>query len=152
MYARPWAGSRTKTAAQVWATIYDIERFAHYLPMVSQARRRGDVVTFDLKFRIGFFSVGFEFTVAAKYEAEKWLDLSWTAGEPREKAGAGRRDQHQLRPARELDVTHGALGSGVPQSGAHGQPGHRLESHGVHEFAGRDQNAGRSRPRSGSTR
>jgi hypothetical protein len=73
-----------RSAARVWATIYDIERFADYLPMVSQARRRGDSVTFDLKFRIGFFSVGFEFVVKATYEAEKWLDLSWTAGEPRD--------------------------------------------------------------------
>ena len=69
--------------AHVWATIYDVERFAHYLPMVNHARRRGDSVTFDLKFRIGFFSVGFEFTTRATYEAERWLELAWTAGEPR---------------------------------------------------------------------
>jgi ribosome-associated toxin RatA of RatAB toxin-antitoxin module len=70
-------------AAHVWATIYDVERFANYLPMVNHARRRGDSVTFDLKFRIGFFSVGFEFTTLATYEPEKWLLLTWTAGEPR---------------------------------------------------------------------
>ncbi len=73
-----------RTAAQVWAAVYDVERFAHFLPMVNHARRRGDSVTFDLRFRIGFFSVGFEFTTAATYEAEKWLHLEWTAGEPRD--------------------------------------------------------------------
>jgi ribosome-associated toxin RatA of RatAB toxin-antitoxin module len=72
------------SAARVWSTIYDIEKFADYLPMVNHARRRGDSVTFDLKFRIGFFSVGFEFTAAATYEPEKWLALAWTAGEPRD--------------------------------------------------------------------
>ena len=71
-------------ASHVWATIYDVERFADYLPMVNFARRRGDSVTFDLKFRIGFFSAGFEFTTHATYEAEKWLVLRWTAGEPRD--------------------------------------------------------------------
>jgi ribosome-associated toxin RatA of RatAB toxin-antitoxin module len=70
--------------SHVWATIYDLERFARYLPMVNHARRRGDSVTFDLKFRVGFFSAGFEFTTEAKYEAEKWLELAWTAGEPRD--------------------------------------------------------------------
>ncbi len=73
-----------RSAAEIWAAIDDIERFARYLPMVSQARRHGDRVTFELKFRIAFFAVGFEFTVEAKYEAEKWLDLRWTAGEPRD--------------------------------------------------------------------
>ena len=72
------------SASRVWSTIYDIERFANYLPMVNHARRRGDSVTFDLKFRIGFFSVGFEFTANATYETDKWLDLAWTAGEPRD--------------------------------------------------------------------
>ena len=70
-------------AARVWATIYDIERFARYLPMVNHARRREDTVAFDLKFRVGFFSAGFAFTTHATYEEEKWLALAWTGGEPR---------------------------------------------------------------------
>lgn len=73
-----------RPVSAVWSTIYDVERFADFLPMVSQARRRGDDVTFDLKFKIGFFAVGFQFTAAAKYEAERWLDLSWKSGEPRD--------------------------------------------------------------------
>jgi len=70
--------------ARVWSTIYDVERFARFLPMVNHARRRGDDVTFDLKFRVGFFSAGFEFTALATYEPEKWLALTWIAGEPRD--------------------------------------------------------------------
>lgn len=41
-------------------------------------------MTFDLKFRVGFFSVGFQFTADATYEPEKWLELRWTAGEPKD--------------------------------------------------------------------
>lgn len=70
--------------ADVWAAVADVERFARHLPMVHRARRVGDNVTFDLKFRIGFFSVGFQFSADATYEAERWLELKWTAGEPRD--------------------------------------------------------------------
>jgi ribosome-associated toxin RatA of RatAB toxin-antitoxin module len=73
-----------RPASRVWSTIYDIERFARFLPMVNHAKRVGDDVTFDLKFRVGFFSAGFEFTAVAKYEAEKWLALTWKSGEPRD--------------------------------------------------------------------
>jgi ribosome-associated toxin RatA of RatAB toxin-antitoxin module len=70
--------------AEVWAVIADVERYARYLPMVQRAERHGDSVTFHLRFKIGFFSVGFQFTADATYEAEKWLELRWTAGEPRD--------------------------------------------------------------------
>ena len=70
--------------AEVWAVIADIERYARYLPMVHRAERKGDSVTFHLRFKVGFFSVGFQFTADATYEAEKWLELRWTAGEPRD--------------------------------------------------------------------
>ncbi|MGO8992622.1 MAG: SRPBCC family protein [Polyangiaceae bacterium] len=77
-------GRIERPVARVWSTIYDVERFARYLPMVNHARRRGDSVAFDLKFRVGFFSAGFEFTTHVTYEEEKWLSLAWTAGEPRD--------------------------------------------------------------------
>lgn len=67
----------------VWAAVADIERYARHLPMVHRARRQGDDVTFDLRFKIGFFSVGFQFSARATYEAERWLELRWTEGEPR---------------------------------------------------------------------
>ncbi len=73
-----------RPVADVWAIVSDIERYARYLPMVHRARRSGDDVTFDLKFRIGFFSVGFQFSAHATYEPEKWLELRWTAGEPKD--------------------------------------------------------------------
>jgi hypothetical protein len=73
-----------RPVAEVWAAVSDIERYARHLPMVHRARRSGDSVTFDLKFKIGFFSVGFQFSADAVYEAERWLELRWTAGEPRD--------------------------------------------------------------------
>jgi ribosome-associated toxin RatA of RatAB toxin-antitoxin module len=70
--------------AKVWAAVADVERLATFLPMVHRARRDGDRVTFELKFRIGFFSVGFHFTADATYEKEKWLELRWVSGEPKD--------------------------------------------------------------------
>ena len=40
---------------------------------------------------------------------------------------AGRRDQHHLRPARQLDVAHGRLGRRVPQVGARRTAGNGLK-------------------------
>src|SRR5580704_335477 len=71
-----------RPVADVWAVLVDVERYASFLPMVHRARRTGDDVTYDLKFRIGFFSVGFQFTARAVWEAEKWLELRWLSGEP----------------------------------------------------------------------
>jgi hypothetical protein len=73
-----------RPVATVWAVIEDVEKFGEYIPMVSRVRRTGDDVVFDLKFKIGFFSVGFQFTARATYEKEQWLELRWLAGEPRD--------------------------------------------------------------------
>jgi carbon monoxide dehydrogenase subunit G len=73
-----------RPVADVWAAVADTARFARHLPMVHRVRRVGDDVTFDLKFRVGFFSVGFQFTTHSTYEAEKWLELRWTGGEPKD--------------------------------------------------------------------
>ena len=73
-----------RPVAQVWAAVADIERYARFLPMVHRAHRQDDSVTFELRFRVGFFSVGFQFTAAVAYEVEKWLELRWTSGEPRD--------------------------------------------------------------------
>ena len=56
--------------------------------------------------------------------------------EPREKIGARGRHQHQLGPARELDVPHGRLGRRVPQVGAHRAARERLERGRRDEFPG----------------
>ncbi len=80
--------------AAVWAVLSDTERFAARLPMVDRARRRGDTVDFDLKFRVGFFSAGFQFSADATYQEPSppgvgvgdggaWLELRWISGEPR---------------------------------------------------------------------
>jgi hypothetical protein len=52
--------------------------------MVRRARRHGDDVTFELRFKIGFFSVGFEFQAHATHEEGRWLELRWKSGEPKD--------------------------------------------------------------------
>jgi ribosome-associated toxin RatA of RatAB toxin-antitoxin module len=73
-----------RPVAEVWAVVADIERYASHLPMVHRARRDGDRVTFDLKFKVGFLSAGFQFKADATYEEQKWLDLRWCEGEPKD--------------------------------------------------------------------
>src|SRR5438477_7456889 len=41
-----------RPVATVWAAVADVEYFARHLPMVHRARRHGDQVTFELKFKI----------------------------------------------------------------------------------------------------
>ena len=69
---------------EVWAALRDIERYAKHLPMVHRVEQQGDDITFFLRFKIGFFSVGFQFTARATRQDEKWLELRWVAGEPRD--------------------------------------------------------------------
>jgi carbon monoxide dehydrogenase subunit G len=73
-----------RSPAAIWAVLSDVERFTAKLPMVDRARRRGDTVEVELKFRVGFFSAGFTFTADATFEDEKWLELRWVSGEPRD--------------------------------------------------------------------
>lgn len=70
--------------AKVWATIIEVEKFPGRVPMIHKAQRTGDRVVVDLKFKVSLLSVGFQFTVDAKYEESKWLELAWVAGEPKE--------------------------------------------------------------------
>lgn len=79
--------------ATVWALLADVERYASLLPMVHRARRSGDDVTYNLKFRIGFFSVGFHFTARATWHEPQWIELRWVSGEP-----AGIRLRFDLAP------------------------------------------------------
>jgi carbon monoxide dehydrogenase subunit G len=74
-----------RPAAEVWGALADIERFARRLPMVHRATRRGDEVTFDLRFKLGLiFSVGFQFGARAVQEPGRRVELRWTSGEPRD--------------------------------------------------------------------
>lgn len=71
-----------RPVARVWAVVTDL-RFARFIPMVHRVRREGDRVTFELKFKIGFFSVGFQFTAAVTQEPERRIELRWVSGEPK---------------------------------------------------------------------
>jgi carbon monoxide dehydrogenase subunit G len=71
-------------AARVWSFIADVDRYPSFVPMLSKVRRDGDRVSVHLKFKVAFFSVGFDFVADAKYEEGKWLDLRGVAGEPRD--------------------------------------------------------------------
>lgn len=72
------------TPARIWQFIEDVEGYAGVVPMLSKVKRSGDRVTVHLKFKISLFSVGFEFTADATYEKERWLELRWVQGEPRD--------------------------------------------------------------------
>jgi hypothetical protein len=74
-----------RPAADVWEALADIERFARRLPMVHRATRRGDDVTFELRFKLGLiFSVGFQFCARAMQEPGRRVELRWISGEPRD--------------------------------------------------------------------
>ena len=70
--------------ARVWSHIVAVERYPEFVPMLAKARREGDRVTVHLKFKVAFFSVGFDFVADAKYEEARWLDLRGVSGEPRD--------------------------------------------------------------------
>jgi carbon monoxide dehydrogenase subunit G len=81
------ASASTRVAAppsRVWEVIADLERYPGRVPMIHRVRRSGDRITIDLKFKVAFFSVGFTFVADATYEAERWLELRWVSGEPRD--------------------------------------------------------------------
>ncbi len=69
-------------AARVWSHIIAVDRYPEFVPMLSKVRRDGDRVNVHLKFKVAFFSVGFDFVADAKYEEARWLDLRWVSGEP----------------------------------------------------------------------
>jgi carbon monoxide dehydrogenase subunit G len=68
----------------VWSALRDVETYAKHLPMVSRVRQAGDDVTFDLRFKIGFFSVGFQFSAHVTRQEGRSLELVWTGGEPKD--------------------------------------------------------------------
>lgn len=73
-----------KPIERVWATVVEVEKYPGRVPMIHKAQRIGDRVVVDLKFKVSLLSVGFQFTVDAKYEEPRWLELRWVAGEPRD--------------------------------------------------------------------
>jgi carbon monoxide dehydrogenase subunit G len=70
--------------AKVWQFVSAVEHYPGTVPMLHKVRRVGDRVTAQLRFKVSFFSVGFEFTADARYEEGKWLELVGVAGEPRD--------------------------------------------------------------------
>ncbi len=68
----------------VWSALRDVELYAKHLPMVHRVRQSGDDVTFHLRFKIGFFSVGFEFSARVTRDEGRGLQLVWIDGEPKD--------------------------------------------------------------------
>ncbi|HEX4459392.1 MAG TPA: hypothetical protein VIA18_15540 [Polyangia bacterium] len=69
--------------SRVWSVIANLDGYAGVVPMLDKVKRQGDRVTVHLRFKISLVSVGFEFTCALKMEHERWLELTWVAGEPK---------------------------------------------------------------------
>ncbi len=77
----------SRPAAQVWTVITELEKYAGRVPMIHKAKRDGDRVTVDLKFKVSIVSVGFQFVADASYgggDDGKWLELAYVSGEPKE--------------------------------------------------------------------
>lgn len=72
-----------RSVAQVWGVVADVDHYAERIPMVHRVRLDGDQVTVDLKFRVSFLSVGFQFVAVETHEEERWLELRGVSGEPR---------------------------------------------------------------------
>jgi ribosome-associated toxin RatA of RatAB toxin-antitoxin module len=70
--------------ARVWRVIEEVDLYPERVPMIHRVRLNGERATVDLKFRLSLFSVGFTFVVDVKSEKEKWLELRWVSGEPRD--------------------------------------------------------------------
>jgi carbon monoxide dehydrogenase subunit G len=68
----------------VWSALRNVEQFAKHLPMVHRTRQTGDDVTFELRFKVGFFSVGFHFDAHITFDDGRSLELVWTGGEPKD--------------------------------------------------------------------
>ena len=73
-----------RPVARVWQVVSEVDRYAERVPMVHKVRRQGARVEVDLKFKVALFSAGFQVTADVSMEAEKWLELRWVSGEPRE--------------------------------------------------------------------
>ena len=77
------AGRIAATPARVWAVISDVDHYAGRVPMIHRVRKDGDRVTVGLRFKVAFFSMGFEFVAEERHEDERMLDLRGVSGEPR---------------------------------------------------------------------
>jgi ribosome-associated toxin RatA of RatAB toxin-antitoxin module len=69
--------------ARVWAVVADVDGYAKRIPMIHRVRLDGDRVTVDLRFRVSFLSVGFQFVAEVVQEPERWLELRGVSGEPK---------------------------------------------------------------------
>ena len=85
--------------SRIWALVEQVERFDGFVPMLHQVRRQGDVARIGLRFKIALFSVGFEFKARVTQEPQRWLELSWLDGEPRDL-----RLRFDLRPLGEAET------------------------------------------------
>jgi ribosome-associated toxin RatA of RatAB toxin-antitoxin module len=69
--------------ARVWAAVADVAGYPTRIPMIHRVRLDGDRVTVDLRFRVSFLSVGFQFVAEVVKEPERWLELRGVSGEPK---------------------------------------------------------------------
>jgi carbon monoxide dehydrogenase subunit G len=77
------AGRIAATPARVWAVVSDVGHYANRVPMIHRVRKDGDRVTVGLRFKVAFFSMGFEFVAEERHEDGRMLDLRGVSGEPR---------------------------------------------------------------------
>jgi ribosome-associated toxin RatA of RatAB toxin-antitoxin module len=69
---------------KVWNLIDDVERFPELVHMIHRAKRTGDEVWIQLRFRMAVLSAKFGFYGRRRAEPGRWLELEYTSGEPRD--------------------------------------------------------------------
>jgi ribosome-associated toxin RatA of RatAB toxin-antitoxin module len=77
-------GHVASPVARVWEIVSDLSRYPGRLPMIHRVKRDGDRATVQLKFKIALFAVPFEFVVDVLEEHQRWIELRWVSGEPRD--------------------------------------------------------------------
>jgi ribosome-associated toxin RatA of RatAB toxin-antitoxin module len=68
----------------VWALVSDVERYPNLVHMIHRAKRTEEEAWIQLRFRMAVLSAKFGFYAALRQEPERWLELSYTSGEPRD--------------------------------------------------------------------
>lgn len=69
---------------RVWKVIYDVDGLAARVPMMQKVQRDGRYATVHLRFGVSLFSANFAFKIDRHAEEDRWVELRYVDGEPRD--------------------------------------------------------------------
>lgn len=82
------------TPDKVWRVLYDVDGLADRVPMIQKVTREGRYSRVHLRFGVSLFSANFAFKVERFSEENRWVELRYIDGEPRDLL-----IRHELVPA-----------------------------------------------------